>query len=347
LTASVNIDEINIVVGAIPQEKTWLTAGQAAARLGIKPATLYAYVSRGLVTRHRAPDGRRSLFDPADIERLTRRTHHSRLAPTDIVVPTPVSLHDRDTGRVWYRGVDAADAAAKHRFEAVAEFLWTGRWNGAKPWRADAACLQAATRAQRALTKTTPGIDRLCVIIAAARTADPRRDDRAPDAVVRTARNLLATVVESLPLLGSDTASVSFAARLWPRLTKEDPSRERVRHLETALGVSAEHGVTPSVIVTRLAASAGADLYAAVTAGLAAELPSLDARPDDLGLGSAANVTLRAVARIAGFIAHAITEYRQPTPFRLHATYTGPTPPPEAREQRHLLHAVMNYLREQ
>lgn len=350
MTAAVNIDEINIVMGAATEEKTWLTAGQAAARLGIKPATLYAYVSRGLIARHRAPDGRRSLFDPADVERLTRRTPHSRLAPTDIVIPTALSFAD-ETGRRWYRGTDAVQAASTHRFEAVAEFLWTGRWNGGKPWRADPACVQAATRAQRALPKRTAPLDRIGVIVAAARTADGHRDDRSPQAVARTGRNLLATIVESLPLVGSDTASVSFTARLWPRLTNDDPSKDRIRLLETTLGLTAENGLTPSVVVARLAASAGADPYAVVGAALGPELAasgSSDSHPaGDLDFGPEANATLAAVARMAGWIAHAMAEYRQPTPFRLHATYTGPTPTPEARRQRHLLHAVMNYLREE
>lgn len=40
-----------------------LSAEEAAERLGVKPATLYAYVSRGAVSRRRAPDGH-SVFDP-------------------------------------------------------------------------------------------------------------------------------------------------------------------------------------------------------------------------------------------------------------------------------------------
>ena len=51
--------------------KGWMTAADAADRLGVKPATLYAYVSRGVLARRRSPTGQ-SLFDPAEIERLTR-----------------------------------------------------------------------------------------------------------------------------------------------------------------------------------------------------------------------------------------------------------------------------------
>ena len=50
-----------------------LTAGEAARRLGVKPATLYAYVSRGILTRRKDPAGRTSRFDAGEIENLARR----------------------------------------------------------------------------------------------------------------------------------------------------------------------------------------------------------------------------------------------------------------------------------
>ena len=51
----------------------FLTASEAARRLGVKPATVYAYVSRGVLSRVRAPDGRGSLFGAEEVERLARR----------------------------------------------------------------------------------------------------------------------------------------------------------------------------------------------------------------------------------------------------------------------------------
>ena len=46
---------------------TRITTAEAAARLGVRPETIYAYVSRGLLTSHLADDGRSSLFDAQDI----------------------------------------------------------------------------------------------------------------------------------------------------------------------------------------------------------------------------------------------------------------------------------------
>ena len=57
------------------------TTDEACAALGIKPATLYAYVSRGLLRSYREGIKRRRLYRRADVERLLafgpggRRSH--------------------------------------------------------------------------------------------------------------------------------------------------------------------------------------------------------------------------------------------------------------------------------
>ena len=40
-------------------EPEWISAAEAARRLGVKQATLYSYVSRGVLTRRRAGRPRR------------------------------------------------------------------------------------------------------------------------------------------------------------------------------------------------------------------------------------------------------------------------------------------------
>ena len=51
----------------------WIGAAEAARRLGIKQASLYSYVSRGVLTRHRRGPGRASLFDASEVAGLARR----------------------------------------------------------------------------------------------------------------------------------------------------------------------------------------------------------------------------------------------------------------------------------
>jgi citrate synthase len=50
----------------------FLTAQEACAILEIKPATLYAYVSRGMLGSYRQGIKRTRLYRRAEVERLTR-----------------------------------------------------------------------------------------------------------------------------------------------------------------------------------------------------------------------------------------------------------------------------------
>ena len=157
----------------------FLTAAQAARRLGVKPATLYAYVSRGVLRRDKAADGRGSLFDPDEVERLARRGRPRR--PTgvaDITVESAITEISGD--RLRYRGLDVIRLAVSHSFEEVAELLWTGALPSVPaaeqaPWRATPAGLAAGRGAQAALPAGTLPLERLQVIVPAMAATDPLR----------------------------------------------------------------------------------------------------------------------------------------------------------------------------
>jgi excisionase family DNA binding protein len=53
----------------------FLTAQETCALLGVKPATLYAYVSRGLLRSYRQGIKRMRLYRRNEVERLTRLRH--------------------------------------------------------------------------------------------------------------------------------------------------------------------------------------------------------------------------------------------------------------------------------
>src|SRR5258708_34513908 len=59
--------------GEVPMPTEWISASEAARRLGIKPASLYSYVSRGVLTRRKAQGSRASLFSSSEVEGLARR----------------------------------------------------------------------------------------------------------------------------------------------------------------------------------------------------------------------------------------------------------------------------------
>src|SRR3954452_16805797 len=98
----------------------WIDAARAAERLGVKTATLYAYVSRGVLRRRRSADGRRSLFDPAEVEELARGGRPRR-APgrREMVIESRLTALSED--RPYYRGRDALGLAGTHTFDDVAQ----------------------------------------------------------------------------------------------------------------------------------------------------------------------------------------------------------------------------------
>jgi citrate synthase len=85
--------------------KEYLSAAEACQMLGIKAATLYAYVSRGLLRSYRQGIKRTRLYLRADVEHLTRLR-----GPAPSGLPGVPGL-----GSLASRGPAAPDAAADAR----------------------------------------------------------------------------------------------------------------------------------------------------------------------------------------------------------------------------------------
>ena len=100
-----------------------LESDEAARRLGIKVASLYAYVSRGLLVSHPAPEGRKRLFALDDVEALARRSRQGKSVETRMVTITTAVTQLTDDGPL-YRGARATDLATTASFEEVADRLW-------------------------------------------------------------------------------------------------------------------------------------------------------------------------------------------------------------------------------
>src|SRR3954452_24452046 len=114
----------------------WMTTAEAAERLGVKPQTLYAYVSRGQLTRRAGDSGHTSLFHRTDVERLAeRRTRRSREGRVDVHIDSSIPMLDPD-GRLSYRCVDLEGLPREpaRSFEEVAEWLWAGEWQPVGDW---------------------------------------------------------------------------------------------------------------------------------------------------------------------------------------------------------------------
>ncbi len=239
---------------------TYVRAAEAARLLGVSRSTLYAYVSRGRIGRRTAADGRASLFALDEVEALAARSRRGRPAarPTiDVQIASAVTVLSEDG--VTVRGHDLPSLVAAHRFEDVAELLWTGELPGEPAtWPApdaDEAVLCDRIRALPGLS----GIGRLAV--AAQLLASIRPDDD-PAAASRR------LIILAPCLLGSTRTSGGFARRL-AHAWRAKPSSALVDAIDAALGLLADHELATSTLAVRVAASVRTSSYGAFAAGLA------------------------------------------------------------------------------
>ncbi len=240
-----------------------LTAAEAAARLGVKRSTLYAYVSRGLLHRHVAMDGRTSLFDSDEIDTFRSGRRRATEGELDTVISTALT-RVRD-GDLRIRGVGLVDLVDEDTdYETVVEILWAGE--GA--WDVSPELTTAVAAAQAALPTPTPAIDRLRVTVAVMSALDPMRFDLGPGAVRNAGASLLTAMVEGLPVSGKVPRAGRLADRLWPRLIGGRTNPDRRTALNAAMCLLVDHGLAASTLGARVAASTRADPYSVVSAGL-------------------------------------------------------------------------------
>ena len=252
----------------------WITADAAARRLGVKRATLYAYVSRGVLARRRAPGGRGSLFDAGEIEKLARRGRPRRAAgETELVIES--ALTEISGGRLSYRGHEVTTLALTRSFEDVASLLWTGDFAAPAGWQATPEAVAAGAAAQSALPARALPLERLQVIVPALAATDPLRLHLDHPAVIAAARAMIAGMVDCLPDPGRPPApgigrpACDIASRLWGKICTAEAGG-LLAALRAALVLLADHELAASTLAVRVAASVRADPYAAVATGLGA-----------------------------------------------------------------------------
>lgn len=254
---------------------TELTTRQVAERLGVKPETVYAYVSRGLLTSRPASHGRASVFREKDVEAFARSIGKGRRMATGSghhVVRTGLTLITAD--RHCYRGVDALQLAERYSFEQVAEWVWTGELAPDVRFTAPDDALRVTRRLDAALPAHAGLLDRLRTATVAAAASDPLRSDLSPDVVIATARRLIATLTDTLthPVAGevAEEAGSTIAMRLWRGLADTPPDATLVRCMDATLVLLIDHDLAASTLAARVAASARADPYAVVASALGA-----------------------------------------------------------------------------
>lgn len=236
---------------------SWISLDEACRLLGVKPQTIYAYVSRSKLEVMPDPaDTRRSLYRAEDVAGLARRKQagrkHETLAANTLFgaepsIPTALCAFFR--GRPCYRGQDAVDLAKWASLEEAARILW-GSEQVVDFSAAPTAC--AGQPGRLAAFSTLAGL-------AATGHSTAGRLTRVLHVESQGLVGQLANSFGALP--GHEPLHLRFAQG-WAQST------EVADLLRTALVLLADHELTSSAFVARIAASTGASLPACLLAGL-------------------------------------------------------------------------------
>jgi len=246
-----------------------LTAESAADRLGVSRATLYAYVSRGLIQAHSAPDDpRRRLYNARDIDRLAGNRTRGRKA-ADIAAATldfglpalasGITLIEGD--HLFFRGRDAAGLAARANLEETARILWDcseDPFGAAPPVAKSAAPLIAS------LADAFP-LDRCMAVLPVAGVGAAMTWQRDQRRLWHDGAMLLRLMAAAATGTGPSEAPTHLhIAHAWGL---DVAAAEAIR---AALVLCADHELNASAFAVRVVASTGASLAACVAAGLSA-----------------------------------------------------------------------------
>lgn len=261
-------------------------AKTALELLGVKPQTLYAYVSRGLIRAVNRAENNQSLYHREDIDalRLRGRTRagHRNTAQRSLHVGGDAVMQTSTTQLTQqgplYRGIPAIELAQEGRpLEDVAELLWTGVlplhtvwWDvPALPDHFQAIMTAVAAGASNSSTRRVLSLSVEALALCNGRDAELRIGAAAGLA----GRQVLQVMTGALGLLGARPAfrlpesgvPLSRAAALTLGAADADIVIEA---LNGALVICADHELAPSTFAARIAASVGADIYSCVSCAL-------------------------------------------------------------------------------
>ncbi|MGZ7079607.1 MAG: citrate/2-methylcitrate synthase [Thermoanaerobaculia bacterium] len=246
----------------------WISATEAARKLRVNRATLYAYVSRGLVRSEALPGKTRSRrYSREDVERLGRRSearrNPERAAEHALRWGLPV-LESAITliadGKLFYRGHDVAELVRSRSVEEVASLVWTGAFDS------DIAETTLHVVAGDHSAASLPFVSRCQSVLPLVGARDSLALDLRPHGVAQTGwriLNLMASVAAETPDLAPTIEETLVQS--WSPRDKKAPEL-----LRAALILSADHELNVSSFTARCVASAGATPYAVVIAGLSA-----------------------------------------------------------------------------
>ena len=256
----------------MPSSSPWLQAAEAAAMLGVQRASLYSYVSRGLLKAQRLVGRRGNVYLLSDVQRLVRQRQAVRnpaqLAQSTLdwgqaVLDSAITLVRN--GQLYYRGHSAVQLAQSATLEETAMLLW--QQSSAGPTGVDEApARQGARHMPRSAAQALATWFGMATV--------PRNH--------LALLHCMGDVLLGLPPPASASSSKPSAqtvtlaplhqrlAASWQIAADSDAKVDATNVLRSALVLCADHELNASSFATRVVASTGASLHASVGAGLAA-----------------------------------------------------------------------------
>lgn len=251
----------------------YLSAREAAAELGVSAATLYAYVSRGLVRSEPVPGERAKRYRADDVRALRERRAppseggKSMRGTNGLALGAPLlasGISLISDGALYYRGVDAVELARHATLETAAGLLWqTADYD---PFaKSNLPRIAPAVRAVIDATRGCHPIDRAMAALALAGQADDGAFNKTDHGLAMTAARIVRLLAA---LIGEgDVSADPVHEQLAAAWSLDARGSELVRR---ALVLLADHELNASTFTLRCAASTGANLYEGMVAALAA-----------------------------------------------------------------------------
>lgn len=253
-------------------QERYLTAKEAAKELDINLATLYAYVSRGLIRSEAGSDPRSRRYNREDIlaikNRKDLRRNPAKAAETALDWGTPVLASEISLiseGALYYRGQNVVDLASQYTLEEVASLIWLGDLNLPFPTVRTHLYTEQLEQLHSKISNLS-FMEAFQVLVPLASVSDPAAYDLKPSAVASTGAQILRLVV----LIAAKTTHLEETLAKTLQKAWSGKNKIAAKLINAALILCADHELNASTFTARCVASTGANPYLAVTAGLAA-----------------------------------------------------------------------------
>lgn len=241
-------------------DQLYITAEDAAARLGVTVTTLYAYVGRKNIRSQKVPGSRQRRYWLPDVERAAKGGSRGASAPglsttTDITLLTPDGP--------YYRGQSVLDLADHATLEQVASLLWevdeAEAFNGRT-----AATPRLWTRLRQDLAQETT-TDTAIAMLPLLEHSNPRAYDLSRLGMARSGAEIMrcyAAILTEQP----EPQAAPLHQQIASAFGETPEAADLIRRL---LVLSADHGFGAGTHAVRAVASTGVSPYRSILAGLA------------------------------------------------------------------------------